>query len=217
RDPPRPRSEREDGGSDFRRALGGPEVLPGTYAVRLTVAGESWETPVEVGVDPLVPATGVDLAAQHEAASKLTAMQSTANDVLRGTDAVGEQLAARRATVKTLKKELTPELEESWKAFEEKLKDLQERLVQPEGKPFWSQGPRLLRQIGGLMGDVDTALRAPTPAQARLIDELEDELGEAVAAWNVFVAEDLAALNAALSAADVPPLASPGSTRLVWP
>jgi len=217
RDPPRPRSEREDGGSDFRRALGGPEVLPGTYAVRLTVAGESWETPVAVGVDPLVPATAEGLAAQHEAASRLTAMQSTANDVLRGTDAVGEQLAARRATVKTLKKDLTPELEERWKAFEEKLKGLQERLVQPEGKPFWSQGPRLLRQIGGLMGDVDTALRAPTPAQARLIAELEAELGGAVAAWNVFVAEDLAALNAALSAADVPPLASPGSTRLVWP
>ena len=152
--------------------------------------------------------------AQPEAASKLTAMRSTVNDVLRGMDALNEQLAARRASLKTMKKELAPELEEAWKAFEEKLEGLQGRLVAPEGKPFWSRGPRLERRIGSLTSNVDTALRAPTPAQARLLAELAGELGEVVESWNVLLAEDLAGLNAALEAADVPPLAAPDPVDL---
>ena len=45
----------------------GPRVLPGTYTVALTVAGETMERPVEVRLDPRVTISRSDLMARHEA------------------------------------------------------------------------------------------------------------------------------------------------------
>ena len=177
--------------------------------MRLTVDGETWETPVEVGVDPLVPASGEDLAAQHETALKLTDMQSAANDVLRGMDAVKEQLAARRAAAKTMKKELPEELEKKAKAFAKDLQELQDGLARPEGATRWSQGPRLSERLSQLFRNVDTAFRAPTAAQVEYLGELEGELAGAVEAWDVVLGEHLPELNAALVEAGIPVVAVP--------
>ena len=53
--------------ADERRAgRGGPLVPPGTYSVRLTVAGSQLERSVEVMMDPRVTASGVSVAAVAE-------------------------------------------------------------------------------------------------------------------------------------------------------
>lgn len=50
--------------------LQGPQVLPGTYQVRLTAAGKRYTQPVTVTIDPRVQATREDLVKQFELAKK---------------------------------------------------------------------------------------------------------------------------------------------------
>ncbi|MEE8586174.1 MAG: hypothetical protein V3T83_15125, partial [Acidobacteriota bacterium] len=91
-DPPLARTDEGEDANEFFGPGGGPEVLPGTYSLRLSLGGKSWQRPVEVGLDPLLSIDGVALQAQFEAGSKLSAMISTANRCLRGLDLLSAQL-----------------------------------------------------------------------------------------------------------------------------
>jgi photosystem II stability/assembly factor-like uncharacterized protein len=209
-EPARPRKEREDDeASEFFGPPRGPEVLPGTYTVRLTVDGKVYEKPVEVGVDPLVEVSAEALAAQHAAALRLTAMHSAANDALRALDAVGQQRKSLEATLKAMKRTLPDAVTESWKATGKTGDELSALLARAEGKPFWSQGPALGDRIGGLERDVASAFAAPTAAQAAYQVKLEGELADALGRLRRFLTEDLPQLNAALAAAGLPQLLVP--------
>ena len=210
-DPPRRRRDGEDGGrrGGFRGPSGGPEVLPGTYTVRLTVDGEIYETPVDVGVDPLVTTSQAELTAQFEAARKIWEMTSTVNDILRGIDGVKAQSAARRRSAEQLKKELSDKLEATWKDFDEGLKEFHDTLARPEDVTFWSEGPRLSGRLPSLGRNVSSAFRAPSAAQIRLMGELEEELRAAVETWRTFLETKLTGLNTALSEAGIPTVAAP--------
>jgi len=80
-------------------------------------------------------------------------------------------------------------------------------LTRADGKPFWSQGPRLVNQIGDLFGNVDSQFAAPTRAQLDLLDELRSEYEEKMAELTSYFGELLPDLNAQLEGAGVPPLA----------
>ena len=135
-------------------------------------------------------------------------MQSTLNAGLRGLDAVAEQLEARRATVESLDQELPEEIEAAWKVHGETSETLMNSLTRADGKPFWSQGPRLADQIGNLFGNVDNQFAAPTKAQLDLLGELKTEYGEKVAELTRFFGETIPELNAKLQSAGVPALAT---------
>ena len=182
-------------------------VLPGTYTVRLTLDGEALEQQVEVGIDPLVEVTTADLEKQFQVAADLRDMQSTLNAGLRGLDVVAEQLEARREILDRLEQELPDEVSEAWKAHDEANETLMNSLTRADGKPFWSQGPRLADQIGNLFSNVDNQLAAPTQAQLDLLQELKGEYDEKVAELKQFFDESVPALNAQLESAGVPALA----------
>ena len=187
----------------------GPRVLPGTYTVRLTVDGISHETPVVVRVDPLVGASDEALRAQSAASVELTELQSTLNDRLKGMDSVVAQLQERRGTVKAMEIELSDELRQAWKEHDEATTELLAGLARQEGKPFWSQGPRLAERLGDLGRGIDGQFAAPTAAQLALLDELRTEHAEAMTALGAFFGERLPELNRQLQSAGIPPVALP--------
>jgi photosystem II stability/assembly factor-like uncharacterized protein len=69
----------------------GPLVLPGAYAVALTVDGKTLARTLTVGMDPRVKVTAADLAAQHAAAHRL------ASDLARLDEARTKGAAAEKA------------------------------------------------------------------------------------------------------------------------
>lgn len=207
-DPPFQRSEPEESFMGFGGPVG-PEVLPGTYTVRLTVDGAVSEQPVEVRVDPTVEVTAEALREQHEAALALHGMIEAAQRGLRAVDVLTAQLAARRESAELMELELPDEVEERWKAFEERAEELEGRFARDEEEPFWSQSPRLVDRLQELFAAVDHQFRAPTAAQRELAAELRAELEEAVGALRAFLADDVPALNGALEEAGVPPLGTP--------
>ncbi|MCP4654345.1 MAG: glycosyl hydrolase [bacterium] len=208
-DPPRPRTDAEEEPGDFSGPPRGPQVLPGTYTVRLTVDGQQHETSVEVRIDPLLKVSTEDLVAQFEVALKLHEWRSAVNDGLRALDVLQQQLEARRATLKNMHEEIPEELETQWKAHEETIQEHIHVLARGEEKPFWSQGPRLSDLLDRLFRNVDRAFAAPTAAQMDYFAELRGEVRDALAGLNRFLTEAAPAFNAALERHRIPPLAVP--------
>ena len=194
---------------EFRGGPRGPMVLPGTYTVRLTLDGSAIEQQVEIGIDPLVEVSVADLEAQFQAALELRDMQSTLNRALRGLDVVTEQMKARRDTLERMEQDLSDDAEKAWKAHDEASEALMNSLTRADGKPFWSQGPRLADQIGNLFGNVDSQFAAPTKAQLELLQELKSEYAAKVAELRSYFGEALPELNLKLQDAGVPPIAKP--------
>ena len=208
-DAPRPRTDEKLEASEFGDPPRGPMALPGTYTVRLSLDAITEEQSVEVGVDPLVPVSIEDLTAQFEVASELRDMISVLNDGLRGLDAWKSQLEPRAALLKLLQREQPEDLGALLAERGEALEAILSTLARAEGKPFWSQGPRLSERLADLFSNVDGGFQRPSAAQMQYLEELRSELATAVGDLNRLFSEDLPALNAALAAAELPELLVP--------
>jgi len=79
----------------------GPLVVPSSYRLRLTVAGKSYEQPLEVTPDPRIKASAQDYAQQFALAKRLYDALQQAEDAIR-------QIDQRRAE---LKQQPNPELD----------------------------------------------------------------------------------------------------------
>ena len=80
-----------DSGDDDARAPHGPRVTPGVYQAKLTVDGQSFTQPLEIGMDPRSSATPAELQQQQELGLRIYA------DTLRSRKAMAEIQAVRKA------------------------------------------------------------------------------------------------------------------------
>lgn len=214
-EPPRRRDDEPPDFAEFADEAGGPEVLPGTYTVRLRLDAEVLEVPVEVDVDPLLETTRAGLEAQYEMASRLRDLISVANDALRALDVLEAELEARKASVEALRREMPREIRAGRRELAEDLERLAAELTRPEGKPYWSLGPRLADHLSSLFGSVDgRAFRAPTAAQRAFFAELEAESDEVFASIDQLFTDLVPELNRRLAEHALPGLSVPD--RLEW-
>jgi hypothetical protein len=77
----------------------GPQVLPGNYQVRLTVAGQRYTQPLKVTLDPRSTATPIDLAKQFDLARKASREQERTAEASREIAALRRQLAGLQKKV----------------------------------------------------------------------------------------------------------------------
>ena len=105
--------------------------------------------------------------------------------------------------------ELPAELKAEWKQHVDAATELMDALARAEGKPFWSQGPRLGEQLGNLFGNVDSQFAAPTAAQLDLLAELREEYEVMVGELTRFFEESVPFFNSTLSNAGIPEVAIP--------
>ncbi len=70
----------------------GPQVLPGSYEVRLTVDGKTWTQPLKVGMDPRSAATPGELEGQLELARQIFAGTIRSRQALAEIQSVQKQL-----------------------------------------------------------------------------------------------------------------------------
>jgi photosystem II stability/assembly factor-like uncharacterized protein len=86
----------EDPENEFGRPIDGPLVLPGTYTVRLTVAGRSYTQPLKVALDPRSAATPADLQKQFDLSYSIWQDMTRAAEVLRAGSAMRANADAAR-------------------------------------------------------------------------------------------------------------------------
>ncbi len=130
----------------------GPQVLPGTYTLRLTADGAAQEQKVQVRLDPESKTPAADLQAQSDALTKLSSMIRDVTQMTQQSDQHSD----------------SPE----WRAF-------QATLSRPRTGPGSDGAPRLAEQLPALFNLIDGPNDAPTPAMMHLLGELEADYHKA--------------------------------------
>jgi BNR-Asp box repeat protein len=183
----------------------GPRALPGTYTVKLTVAGKVYEQPVEVKLDPGVTTPVSELQESLDMQIKLRDMQTVLNTSLRFLDSVKEQLKQAQTTMKNLAKEPDKDL---MKALEDYLKEvdtLQDKLAaRDEGLGFPGRD-QVADDIGSLFGSLDGNF-GPTRGQRDYFAEIQPAYRARMGDVNKFLRETLPQWNEKLRGWNAPTL-----------
>jgi hypothetical protein len=182
----------------------GPQVLPGTYTVKLTVGDKSIEKRVEVKMDPTVNVSMDDLKVMYDLSTKITRIQSAATDGLRALDSVKEQLQQIEKVVKDRMPDAPTELTQTISDNLKQVDSLIDKLARPEGGLGLGGSPRLNDHIGNVFFSIEAANAAPTPPQRELFNEVESEFRERAAEVNRFIGESVPRLNETLRKHNAP-------------
>jgi hypothetical protein len=176
----------------------GPMALPGTYQVRLTVAGQSQTAPLELRLDPRIQISHADLEKEFDLESqisrRLTSLHNAVNEI-RDLSAEITSLEQRYRNVAAWApmKPLADEVIKKIAAVEEKM--IQVKMKSTEGDLRY---PTMLdEQLIYLNWSVDSTDAAPTDGQQQLFTELSAKLQEQLNVWDKILSQDLTGFNRA--------------------
>jgi hypothetical protein len=183
---------------------GGPQVLPGTYEVKLTAEGHTYTAPLEVKLDPRLKVTRADLEKRLDLALKIRDGVSADHDAVN-------QIRSVRAQLTALQKRLGGDerakpLSDSAKVLDKKMTAIEEKLMQTKSKA--SEDPlnypvKLDDRMGALGGAVESADAAPTEQDYTVFNLVNGELQQVLAEWQAVRSQDLAQFNAQAAKAGV--------------
>lgn len=196
---------------DWRSRPVGPQVLPGTYAVRLTVGGQSQEQPLTVRIDPTAGVTLAQLQAQFEQATRLFGAISTMIEVERNLGAFRNQVDERSATAVELRGDAARDLARASGEELAKLDSVRRQLTRPKSDkvPYYSEGPRPLERALSLMGAVDAGLTPIIEAQREYMGDVRRDAQAAIDMVEGQVDATAARINPLLQALGLPALVIP--------
>ncbi|HEX5275775.1 MAG TPA: hypothetical protein VFW34_10915 [Candidatus Rubrimentiphilum sp.] len=177
----------------------GPQVLPGTYTLRIDVNGRTLNAPVTVEMDPHHPVAAVELQRQFDALQSLAATQERVEVMLSKLDSLRRQIAALRVRAGAPARELD--------AYDAVLVTEQDRLRNPEPSGY-RRPARLSEQLAYLRYTIEQYDGAPTVPQAELAAQYAAETASAEKDLPSLFGDKLAALNGLLRAAHLPELHS---------
>jgi photosystem II stability/assembly factor-like uncharacterized protein len=176
----------------------GPAVSPGTYTVRLTVAGRTYTQRLTIQMDPRVKATMADLERQFHLERKIT-------EAMHRDFVALIEVRNLRVRLRDLRQTKSANLPSSVEVLEQKAADL-EGTAGGYGATFLTTpgGRGLARLNGGLanlLAAVDSADAAPTTQAVAMFDQVEQALEEQLEQWSQLRKTDLQALNQELKQA----------------
>lgn len=174
--------------------IDGPEVLPGTYTVRLRARGKTFTMPLEVRLDPAVTASTSDLQAQFDALHRLNEEQERGEVTLNKIAHLDHQIdaAVRKAKDNALRRSL--------RAYKQRIDAVADRLRNGDGSQNagYKQPAQVIDQIAYLRHIIATSFDAPTQAQSALIDEYARVCSRVVAQADALFGQNLTELNGRL-------------------
>jgi hypothetical protein len=185
-------------------AMEGPLAVPGDYQVRLSVGDQSYTHSFAIVNDPRVQVSQSDLEAQN---ALLLQMRDKISDAHRAVN----RLRDVREQVEGWRKRLVGQ-ESVVAAADELLKKLaavEDALILPgDQKNSYSlvTRPRLNDALASVISVIASADAKPTQGSAALAAEYMDKINEQVTVLEKIFADDLAALNQAILAAQIPPV-----------
>jgi len=183
----------------------GPWVLPGTYTVKMTVAGKVYEQPVEVRLDPGITTPIAELQESLDMQIKLRDMQSVLNTSLRFLDSVKEQLKQAQTTMKNLAKEPDKDMTKALEDYVKEVDALQDKLAaRDEGLGFPGRD-----QVADHIGNLFVSLGGnfgPTRGQREFFAEIQPAYRTRMGEVNKFLRETLPQWNEKLRGWNAPTL-----------
>lgn len=181
------------------RNRGGPRALPGRYRVVLTVDGNRFEQPLDIGLDPrLTNVRPEDVAQRFTLAMAVRDRVSQANEAVLLIRGVASQ--ARERAGKTQDAALKAQLE----GLTGRLGAIEGRIyqVRNESRQDPLNFPIMLNdKLAGLLGVIESAEAAPTDQTRAVFADLSGQLDRELGAMNALLDGELAQVNASLSRA----------------
>jgi hypothetical protein len=181
--------------------------------VRLTVAGKSYTTPIEVKMDPRVKTSPEDLRAQFNLLLKLRDREEEMNEAILGIRDLRNQLQSLEKRLGPA--EQTKGVVNSAADLRKKLVAIEEELIQVNATAQEDEAnypTKLNSKLGYLTGVVDSADMPPTEGALAVFAELDKQLEAQLVNWREVLSKDLSALNESMRKANVPSVA-PAATR----
>jgi photosystem II stability/assembly factor-like uncharacterized protein len=186
--------------------VSGVWVLPGRYAIKLTVEGKTYSQSLTVLNDPRVKATASDLAQQQALAFKIQAQRDQIAAAVKEVNSTLKQAAAAESRAPT-------ELATKLKAFEGQVTALTELHAVPPGYGQPGSAPERVGSLAyvasafdALQPAVENADGSPTPDALKGYAEQRRRADAAIADWRRLKTGALPALNVALQQAGLEPL-----------
>jgi hypothetical protein len=188
----------------------GPVVVPGSYTVRLTGAGQPLTAPLQVVADPRGDLPTTDLWAQTTFALRVRDDISKLADLVNQVRAVRDQLKAHKTALEPRK---TQEgIEALLKASDAALvrtDELESKLHNPTAQVVYDilamrGGARLYSRLSPLQAWAIEAAGVPTAGMMQVLVEQEKELTALEAETKMFMDADVASINQRASRLGVP-------------
>lgn len=200
----RPPSDEE---VQFTGGARGPQVLPGTYTVKLLVGDKSYEKKVDVRLDPTVSVPESDLRETLEMMMRLRDMQTATNNALHTLDSLKSQIEFVERTVRDRlgASNVPKDLADAIAAQKKRVEELSDKLAQPENAGLGLPGGvQLSDRIGALFFTLDSTDAAPTPAAREFYADLQKEFDAKIGEVNRFLSDSVPQLNDALRKTGAP-------------
>src|SRR5260370_33165622 len=141
----------------------GPLALAGVFQVRLTVAGKSYSSPIEIKMDPRVKTSSDDLRAQFDLLLKLRDREEEMNRAILGIRDLRNQLLSLEERLGAA--EETKSVVGRGAELRKKIAVVEEELIQVNATAQEDEAnypTKLNSKLGYLSGVVDSADSAPT-------------------------------------------------------
>ncbi|KKN31579.1 hypothetical protein LCGC14_0822560 [marine sediment metagenome] len=184
---------------DSYYAPASPFVVPGEYTVKLTVQGKSMEVQVVVEMDPRIKVSNTDLIAQKDAALRLSELYSKGTKINQQNQNLQDQIKNLKGFLKKLKN-LDGSILKDINSFEEKLKKIQIKLMGTKG----SWGRTVMRDISGLLRNINGYSSAPTDYQMGKIEKLSGKLEKNLTEMAGLLNTELPKLNKKIEGLNIP-------------
>jgi len=192
-------------------ATQGPRVVPGTYTVRMTKGDHTYETKIQVGLDPRSPFTAADRKAQFDAAMKVHGMFGEMSDL------VAQIVAARQgAESKSSGLSESDPLRARLTAVADKADVLRKKIVATKEGGAITGEERLREFMDDLYGGILSYEGKPTATLLARTEALRRELEDVQAEFQAFRKTDVVAVNAELKARGLPEIALPDKAPVAW-
>jgi len=189
----------------FEAQLAGPQVPPGTYRVRLTVAGETMEAAFEIRKDPRVPTTQADLEAQTALALKVNQKLDETHRTINAIRRLKTQLDAWEARAKEQGGQAR--LAHAAASLRQKAGAIEQELVQVKAKSrqdTLNYPAKLNAKLASLGGYVGSADYAPTKGMRDVFDDVAKRTDAQIKKWDALVKGDVAAFDKLVRSSGVP-------------
>lgn len=201
-------------GRPFPAGAGRPvsfRVIPGTYTVKMVVAGRTYARELVVHKDPSSAGSEADIRTQAVLLSELHAMSEAVADIIDATEWLRKQISDLREA-RTADRTFGPLLRNAGE-LEQRLTALEGQLIELRltgARQDWLRWPaRFYAKLGSLAGSLGSSDFPPTESQAAVQAQYREQLTGYQADLRRILRVDVPALNKILTSKGIPALEVP--------
>ncbi len=196
----------------------GPEVLPGTYSVRITMGDAQASGTVEVRPDPRLDVPQSEREAKYAALMRVQQRTEVATEAVVRLRATGKAVDAVLERAESLDETTAQALEESGTALKGRLEEVSATFIDPpnRGQGIFGSSTTVSSQLRRAASSLRSSWDAPTQAQRLTLELAEAALDAALDQLNQVFAEDVAAFREQARAAELALIPDYEALSLDW-